>query len=98
MVVYSWRFSETNPLSQSRHPARFNFGSSSEGCVETPSLVPHVLTSDNTALDTLCSLDGEMRVVDLIPHTEQVKNLITEGFDIEVTSSGSHIHARHSAV
>ncbi|MCP4936798.1 MAG: SMC family ATPase [bacterium] len=48
----------------------------------------------NTALDTLCSLTGEMRAVGLISHTEQVKALITEGFDIEVTPSGSHIHAR----
>lgn len=47
-----------------------------------------------TALDTLHSLVGEMRAVCLISHTEQVKNLITEGFDIEVTPGGSHIHAR----
>ena len=51
----------------------------------------------DTALETLCSLAGEMRAVGLISHTEQVKNLITEGFDIEVTPSGSHIHARTSA-
>ena len=51
----------------------------------------------DTALETLCSLTGEMRAVGLISHTEQVKNLITEGFDIEVTPSGSHIHARSSA-
>lgn len=50
----------------------------------------------DTALDTLCSLTGEMRAVGLISHTEQVKNLITAGFDIEVTPSGSHIHARSS--
>lgn len=50
----------------------------------------------DTALETLCSLTGEMRAVGLISHTEQVKNLITEGFDIEVTPSGSHIHARHN--
>jgi len=35
--------------------------------------------------------------VGLISHTEQVKSVITEGFDIEVTPSGSHIHARHTA-
>ena len=51
----------------------------------------------DTALDTLCSLTGEMRAVGLISHTEQVKSLITDGFDIEVTPSGSHIHARTSA-
>lgn len=51
----------------------------------------------NTALDTLCSLTGEMRAVGLISHTEQVKALITEGFDIEVTTAGSHIHARTGA-
>lgn len=51
----------------------------------------------DTALETLCSLTGEMRAVGLISHTEQVKNLITEGFDIEVTPSGSHIHARTCA-
>ncbi len=50
----------------------------------------------DTALDTLCSLTGEMRAVGLISHTEQVKTLITAGFDIEVTPSGSHIHARSS--
>lgn len=50
----------------------------------------------DTALDTLCSLAGEQRVVGLISHTEQVKNLITNGFDIEVTPSGSHIHVRES--
>ena len=48
----------------------------------------------NTALDTLCNLTGEMRAVGLISHTEQVKALITEGFDIEVTPAGSHIHMR----
>lgn len=52
----------------------------------------------DTALETLCSLTGEMRAVGLISHTEQVKNLITEGFDIEVTPSGSHIHARTGAI
>lgn len=52
----------------------------------------------DTALETLCSLTGEMRAVGLISHTEQVKNLITEGFDIEVTPSGSHIHARAGAI
>ncbi|WP_120632574.1 AAA family ATPase [Ruegeria sp. EL01] len=51
----------------------------------------------DTALETLCSLTGEMRAVGLISHTEQVKALITEGFDIEATPSGSHIHARTSA-
>jgi exonuclease SbcC len=50
----------------------------------------------DTALETLSSLTGEMRAVGLISHTEQVKNLITEGFDVEVTPSGSHIHARHN--
>ncbi|OUS06235.1 hypothetical protein A9Q96_09615 [Rhodobacterales bacterium 52_120_T64] len=48
----------------------------------------------DTALDTLCSLVGEKRAVCLISHTEQVKILITEGFDIEVAPGGSHIHAR----
>lgn len=52
----------------------------------------------DTALETLCSLTDEMRAVGLISHTEQVKNLITEGFDVEVTPSGSHIHARNNAV
>lgn len=52
----------------------------------------------DTALETLCSLVGEKRAVCLISHTEQVKSLITEGFDIEVTAGGSHIHARKSAV
>ena len=52
----------------------------------------------DTALDTLCSLTGEMRAVGLISHTEQVKSLITAGFDIEITPSGSHIHARTSAI
>lgn len=52
----------------------------------------------DTALDTLCSLTGEMRAVGLISHTEQVKTLITAGFDIEVTPSGSHIHARSSVM
>ena len=51
----------------------------------------------DTALDTLSSLTGEMRAVGLISHTEQVKTLITAGFDIEVTPSGSHIHARSDA-
>lgn len=49
----------------------------------------------DTALETLSSLAEEMRAVGLISHTEQVKNLITEGFDVEVTPSGSHIRARH---
>jgi len=48
----------------------------------------------NTALETLHSLTNEMRSVGLISHTEQVKTLITAGFDIEVTPSGSHIRAR----
>lgn len=48
----------------------------------------------NTALETLHSLTNEKRAVGLISHTEQVKTLITAGFDIEVTASGSHIHAR----
>lgn len=51
----------------------------------------------DTALETLCDLTSEKRAVGLISHTEQVKNLITEGFDIEVTPSGSHIHARSSS-
>ena len=51
-----------------------------------------------TALDTLCSLTSEMRAVGLISHTEQVKSLIRAGFDIVVTPSGSHIHARSEAV
>jgi len=51
----------------------------------------------NTALETLHSLTNEMRAVGLISHTEQVKTLITAGFDIEVTPSGSHIHARADA-
>lgn len=49
----------------------------------------------DTALETLCELTSEKRAVGLISHTDQVKNLITEGFDIEVTPSGSHIHARN---
>ena len=52
----------------------------------------------NTALETLHSLTNEMRAVGLISHTEQVKSLITAGFDIEVTPSGSHIHARAEAI
>lgn len=48
----------------------------------------------NTALETLHSLTNEMRAVGLISHTEQVKTLITAGFDIEVTPTGSHIHSR----
>lgn len=52
----------------------------------------------NTALETLHSLTNEMRAVGLISHTEQVKTLITAGFDIEVTPSGSHIHARAEAM
>jgi exonuclease SbcC len=51
----------------------------------------------DTALETLFSLTGEKRAVGLISHTEQVKNRITEGFDIEVTPSGSHIYVRNSA-
>ncbi len=51
----------------------------------------------NTALETLHSLTNEMRVVGLISHTEQVKTLITAGFDIEVTPTGSHIHSRGEA-
>ena len=51
----------------------------------------------DTALDTLCSLAGEIRAVCLISHTDQVKNLITEGFEIEVTPGGSHIQARKNA-
>jgi exonuclease SbcC len=52
----------------------------------------------NTALETLYDLTNDMRSVGLISHTEQVKSVITEGFDIEVTPSGSHIHARHTVV
>lgn len=52
----------------------------------------------DTALETLCALTSEKRAVGLISHTEQVKNLITEGFDIEVTPNGSHIHERTSGV
>ena len=51
----------------------------------------------NTALETLYELTNEKRSVGLISHTEQVKSMITEGFDIEVTPSGSHIHPRRSA-
>ena len=51
----------------------------------------------DTALDTLCSLAGEIRAVCLISHTDQVKNLITEGFEIVVTPGGSHIQARKNA-
>lgn len=51
----------------------------------------------NTALETLHSLTNEMRVVGLISHTEQVKTLITAGFDIEVTPTVSHIHSRAEA-
>ncbi|SNZ19018.1 SbcC/MukB-like Walker B domain-containing protein [Cohaesibacter gelatinilyticus] len=48
----------------------------------------------DTALDSLCSLSGEKRAVGLISHTEQVKALITAGFDIEKTPNGSHIRER----
>lgn len=48
----------------------------------------------DTALDSLCSLSGEKRAVGLISHTEQVKTLITAGFDIEKTPNGSHIRPR----
>jgi len=51
----------------------------------------------NTALETLHSLTNEMRAVGLISHTEQVKTLITAGFDIEVTPSGSHVRSRSDA-
>ncbi|MCP4318634.1 MAG: SMC family ATPase [Hyphomicrobiales bacterium] len=50
----------------------------------------------NTALETLYDLTNDMRSVGLISHTEQVKSMITEGFDIEVTPSGSHIHSRRN--
>lgn len=46
------------------------------------------------ALETLYELTNDKRSVGLISHTEQVKSMITEGFDIEVTPSGSHIHTR----
>lgn len=51
----------------------------------------------NMALETLYELTNDKRSVGLISHTEQVKSMITEGFDIEVTPSGSHIHTRRSA-
>ncbi|ABI93347.1 exonuclease SbcC (plasmid) [Roseobacter denitrificans] len=51
----------------------------------------------NTALETLYELTNDKRSVGLISHTEQVKSMITDGFDIEVTPSGSHIHTRRSA-
>lgn len=51
----------------------------------------------NTALETLYELTNDKRSVGLISHTEQVKSMITEGFDIEVTPSGSHVHPRISA-
>lgn len=51
----------------------------------------------NTALETLYELTNDKRSVGLISHTEQVKSMITEGFDIEVTPSGSHVHPRRSA-
>lgn len=49
------------------------------------------------ALETLYELTNDMRSVGLISHTEQVKTMITEGFDIEVSPSGSHIHPRRTA-
>ena len=51
----------------------------------------------NKALETLYELTNDKRSVGLISHTEQVKSMITEGFDIEVTPSGSHVHPRRSA-
>ena len=51
----------------------------------------------NTALETLYDLTNDMRSVGLISHTEQVKTMITEGFDIEITPTGSHIHPRRNA-
>lgn len=51
----------------------------------------------NTALETLYELTNDKRSVGLISHTEQVKSMITEGFDIEVTPSGSHIRPRRHA-
>lgn len=50
----------------------------------------------NTALETLYELTNDMRSVGLISHTEQVKVMITEGFDVEATPSGSHIQRRNS--
>jgi exonuclease SbcC len=50
----------------------------------------------NTALETLYDLTNDMRSVGLISHTEQVKTMITEGFDIEITPTGSHIHPRRN--
>lgn len=52
----------------------------------------------NTALETLYELTNDMRSVGLISHTEQVKAMITEGFDVEATPSGSHIQRRNSTV
>ena len=51
----------------------------------------------NTALETLYDLTNDMRSVGLISHTEQVKTMITEGFAIEITPTGSHIHPRRNA-
>ncbi len=51
----------------------------------------------NTALETLYDLTNNMRSVGLISHTEQVKSMITAGFDVELTPSGSHIHPRRTA-
>lgn len=50
----------------------------------------------NTALETLYALTNDKSSVGLISHTEQVKARVTEGFDIEVTPSGSHIRARRT--
>ena len=49
-------------------------------------------------LETLYELTNDMRSVGLISHTEQVKAMITEGFDVEATPSGSHIQRRNSTV
>ena len=49
------------------------------------------------ALETLCRLGNEKRAVGVISHMEQVKELITEGFDVRETASGSHINIRASA-
>ncbi len=48
-----------------------------------------------TALDALYALTNERRAVGLISHTEQVKAMITAGFDVTATPAGSRIHARN---
>ena len=48
------------------------------------------LDEDNldVALETLCALGNEKRAVGVISHMEQVKELITEGFDVQETANG----------